>query len=122
MRFECADVALARLATAGGENADHRVVAFDRNGDGGDAAGEDAFRGVFERERLAGGDDTVGDLVVEEIGAGVAEGAIDAELVAVAKKERGATRVDERNHPEENLVREGVDVQRAGDGEADVVQ
>src|SRR5205085_10035319 len=95
---------------------------FDGNGNRGDAARENAFRRVFEGQRLAGGDDAIGDFVIEKIGARIAEGTINAELVAVAQKQRRPASVDQRNHPEEDLVGKRIDVQRAGDGEADVVQ
>src|SRR5205807_6235459 len=42
--------------------------------------------------------------------------------IAVAQKKRGAAGVDQRDHAEQHLVRELVDVQRAGNRQSDVVE
>ncbi len=52
----------------------------------------------------------------------IAERPIRFEALAVAQKQRGAPRVDQRDHAEEDFVRELFDVQRAGNRQTDVVE
>ena len=52
----------------------------------------------------------------------VAKRAVGFKNVAVAQKERRAAGVDERDHAEEDFVRELFDVQRSGDRQPDVIE
>src|SRR6185436_6708444 len=119
--LERADAALARLAVRGREHADDRVVAaLDRNGHERLAAGEETIAAALERQRLPLAHQLFAQLALEKIGAHVAERAIERVAARLlAQKQRRAARVGERDHAEQDLVRELVDVEGRGDGEAD---
>ena len=122
VRIECADAAVARFAIGRGQHADRFVVSFDRQRNECDAAGEDAIRAFLETHRRALLQDFLRQFVIEKIAAHVAERAVDLEARAVAKEQRRAACIRQRDRPEENLVRELVDVQRCRDRETDVVK